>query len=81
MCIQFLSDKKTCIFTTFRGLENTVIMTVHLFSPDFRDLITETAQKQRDELVEVGISVRQVEEPITHDYGHGLPHLIRLAQQ
>ncbi len=70
------------IFLDFNCLENNVIsMSVDLFSPDFRDLIAEAAQKQRDELVEVWISVRQTEKPTTHDYSNSFSHLNRLAQK
>lgn len=45
--------------------------------PDFRDLITEAAQQQGEELMEVGVSVSQMEQPITNYYCHSFPHLDR----
>lgn len=45
------------------------------------DFIAEAAEQQGEELVEVGVSVPQVEEPITNHHRHSSPHLDRRMER
>ena len=44
-------------------------------SRDMWHLVVEAAEQQRDELVEEGVPVPQVQKPAPHHAGHRLPHL------
>lgn len=43
--------------------------------PDFWDLIIDAAQQDWNELVEIGVSVSQVQEPIANNSSDGFSHL------
>ena len=46
-----------------------------LFSPDLRDFIVVGAEEERDELVEIGVSIPKVQQPIANHQSHSLSNL------